>query len=53
MSLFADSNMSSDVAIGVVFVAEKKRISTHEYVSEPLEDFCVVYNLMLNQFLRD
>ena len=53
MGLFADGNVGANVAVGVVLVLEQKGIAAHEDVSQPLEDFCVVYYHVLSELLRD
>ena len=49
--MFANGNVTSED--GIVFVVVEKLISAGQDFPDPFEDFRVIQNLMLDQFLRD
>ena len=51
MGLLADRDVTAEVS--VVLVLPQEVILTDEDLSQPLEDLCVVEDLVLDQLLRD
>ena len=53
MSLTTDTDIAARAHVDVILVLLQEVVSTNQYVSQPLEDLCVVHNLMLDEFLWD